>query len=81
MKTLLLTCLLAALPLAPAGAQAAGPDQPITVVVPFGAGGGVDPGARVVLPRPAERLGPQTVSENQRKSLAATVAAADIEVE
>ena len=77
MKTLLLTCLLAALPLAPAGAQAAGPDQPITVVVPFGAGGGVDTG---VLPRPAERLGPQTVSENQRKSLAATVAA-DIEVE
>ena len=64
MKKLLLTCLLAALPLAPAGAQGTWPDKPITVVVPFGAGGGVDAGARIVMPRRAERLGQHLLIEN-----------------
>lgn len=45
-------------------AQGAWPDKPITVVVPFGAGGGVDAAARIVLPRLAERLGQQLVIEN-----------------
>lgn len=40
------------------------PDKPITVVVPFGAGGGVDAAARIVLPRLAERVGQQLVIEN-----------------
>src|SRR5687768_17080247 len=64
MKKLLLTCLLAALPLAPLVAQGTWPDKPITVVVPFGAGGGVDAGARIVMPRLAERLGQQILIEN-----------------
>lgn len=40
------------------------PDKPITVVVPFGAGGGVDAAARIVMPKLAERLGQQVVIEN-----------------
>lgn len=64
MKKLLLTCLLAALPTAHLAAQGTWPDKPITVVVPFGAGGGVDAGARVVMPRLADRLGQQIVIEN-----------------
>ncbi|MEN9631445.1 MAG: hypothetical protein RJA10_4673 [Pseudomonadota bacterium] len=46
-----------------AGAQA-WPDKPVTVVVPFGAGGGVDAAARIVLPKLGERLGQQLVIEN-----------------
>lgn len=45
-------------------AQGAWPDKPVTVVVPFGAGGGVDAAARIVLPKLAERLGQQIVIEN-----------------
>jgi tripartite-type tricarboxylate transporter receptor subunit TctC len=66
MKTLMLAAALAvtaALPLA-ATAQGSWPDKPITVVVPFGAGGGVDAAARIVLPRLAARLGQQMVIEN-----------------
>ncbi|MCC6249176.1 MAG: tripartite tricarboxylate transporter substrate binding protein [Rubrivivax sp.] len=40
------------------------PDKPVTVIVPFGAGGGVDAAARIVLPRLGERLGQQLVIEN-----------------
>jgi len=47
----------------PARAQA-WPAKPVTVVVPFGAGGGVDAAARIVLPRLGERLGQQLVIEN-----------------
>jgi tripartite-type tricarboxylate transporter receptor subunit TctC len=64
MRKLLLTCLLTALLPIHAGAQGNWPDKPITVVVPFGAGGGVDAGARIVMPRLAERLGQQIVIEN-----------------
>ncbi|MCW5636429.1 MAG: tripartite tricarboxylate transporter substrate binding protein [Rubrivivax sp.] len=46
-----------------AGAQA-WPDKPVTVVVPFGAGGGVDAAARIVLPKLGERLGQQLIIEN-----------------
>jgi tripartite-type tricarboxylate transporter receptor subunit TctC len=45
-------------------AQGTWPDKPVTVVVPFGAGGGVDAAARIVLPKLAERLGQQIVIEN-----------------
>lgn len=64
MKSIILTCLIAAALPVGALAQASWPDKPITVVVPFGAGGGVDAGARVVLPKLAERLGQQIVIEN-----------------
>lgn len=40
------------------------PDKPIAVVVPFGAGGGVDAAARIVLPKLSERLGQQLIIEN-----------------
>ena len=45
-------------------AQAAWPTRPVTVVVPFGAGGGVDTAARIVLPKLAERLGQQVVIDH-----------------
>ena len=63
MKKLLMSVLMAAS--LPAGALAqAWPDKPVTVVVPFGAGGGVDAAARIVMPKLAERLGQQVVIEN-----------------
>ena len=40
------------------------PTRPVTVVVPFGAGGGVDTAARIVLPKLAERLGQQVVIDH-----------------
>ena len=43
---------------------AAWPTRPVTVVVPFGAGGGVDTAARIVLPKLAERLGQQVVIDH-----------------
>jgi len=64
MNKLLLTLATAAvLPLS-ALAQGAWPDKTVTVVVPFGAGGGVDAAARIVMPKLAERLGQQVVIEN-----------------
>jgi len=62
-KPLLTLVLAAALPLA-APAQSAWPDKPVTVVVPFGAGGGVDAAARIAMPKLAERLGQQVIIEN-----------------
>ena len=63
MKKLLISALMAAA--LPAGALAqAWPDKPVVVVVPFGAGGGVDAAARIVLPKLSERLGQQLVIEN-----------------
>lgn len=67
MNTSMIPVLLAALAAAvlptPALAQA-WPDKPVTVVVPFGAGGGVDAAARILMPRLAERLGQPVVIEN-----------------
>jgi len=63
MKKLLMSFLLVAA--LPAGALAqAWPDKPITMIVPFGAGGGVDAAARIVMPKLSERLGQQVVIEN-----------------
>jgi tripartite-type tricarboxylate transporter receptor subunit TctC len=63
MKKLLMSVLMAAT--LPAGALAqAWPDKPITVVVPFGAGGGVDAAARIVMPKLSERLGQQVIIDN-----------------
>ena len=45
-------------------AQAAYPSAPITVIVPFAAGGSVDVAARIVLPKLAERLRQPMVIEN-----------------
>ena len=45
-------------------AQAAWPSGPITVIVPFAAGGSVDVAARIVTPRLAERLKQAVVIEN-----------------
>jgi tripartite-type tricarboxylate transporter receptor subunit TctC len=65
MKSLLLATLITAIagPLA-AQAQGGWPERAITVVVPFGAGGGVDAAARVVMPKLAERLGQPVVIDN-----------------
>lgn len=62
-KLLISLAAAAVMPLATV-AQTAWPDKPVTVVVPFGAGGGVDAAARVVMPKLAERLGQQLVIEN-----------------
>lgn len=62
-KPLLSLVVAAALPLS-SWAQSAWPDKPVTVVVPFGAGGGVDAAARIVMPKLAERLGQQVIIEN-----------------
>jgi tripartite-type tricarboxylate transporter receptor subunit TctC len=40
------------------------PTQPVTLVVPFAAGGGTDVVARTVAPRLSELLGQQVVIEN-----------------
>jgi tripartite-type tricarboxylate transporter receptor subunit TctC len=67
MKTLLISAMVPALLAAilPTGALAqAWPDKPVTVVVPFGAGGGVDAAARILMPKLSERLGQQVVIEN-----------------
>ncbi|WP_270936499.1 Bug family tripartite tricarboxylate transporter substrate binding protein [Falsiroseomonas oryzae] len=62
----LLATALSALPL-PALAQAAWPDRPISLVVPFTAGGSADIAARILAERMAPRLGPNAriVVENR----------------
>ena len=47
------------------GAQAAWPDRPIKLIVPFGAGSSSDIIARVVAAKAGERLGQQIVVENR----------------
>ena len=54
---------LAALPLG-AGAQAAYPTKPITVIVPFAAGGPTDALARILCQRMSEILGQQMIVDN-----------------
>src|SRR6185295_16209408 len=48
----------------PAGAQDAWPSRPVTVVVPYAAGGPVDTVARIMAARLSEILGQQMVIEN-----------------
>ncbi|MBV8754827.1 MAG: tripartite tricarboxylate transporter substrate binding protein BugD, partial [Hyphomicrobiales bacterium] len=54
---------LVALPLVPAGAQE-WPARPITMVVPYAAGGPPDVIARIIAPGMSESLGVQVVVEN-----------------
>ena len=49
----------------PAAAQGAWPTKPVTVIVPFGAGGNTDVLARIYSARLSERLGQQFVVENR----------------
>ncbi|CAG9171370.1 tripartite tricarboxylate transporter substrate binding protein [Cupriavidus respiraculi] len=50
---------------APATAQAAYPNKPITLVVPFAPGGGNDILARLIAPRMSQQLGQSVVIENK----------------
>lgn len=58
-RTLLLSALL------PLGAQAAWPDQPIRLIVPYAAGGGADNVARAVAGKMGEKLGQSIIVENR----------------
>src|SRR5262245_40915981 len=60
---------LSALPASPAGAQGgqggqAWPNRPVTMVVPFAAGGGTDVLGRIIGRRLSELLGQQVIVEN-----------------
>lgn len=62
-RALLISAVLAAL--APLATSAAGyPEKPVTIVVPFPAGGGADAAMRAVQPRLAQELGTPLVIEN-----------------
>src|SRR5262245_25028199 len=50
---------------APAAAQDSWPSKPVTVIVPFGAGGNTDALARIYSARLSARLGQQFVIENR----------------
>jgi tripartite-type tricarboxylate transporter receptor subunit TctC len=62
MKKLLIACMLAGL--ATAAAAETYPSRPITLVVPFGAGGPTDALARILAQRMSQTLGQQVVIEN-----------------
>jgi tripartite-type tricarboxylate transporter receptor subunit TctC len=59
-----LLCALSAAPLAPAAAQETYPTRPITMIVPFAAGGTSDVLARVVAEQMATVLGQRIINEN-----------------
>ena len=48
-----------------AGAQAAYPDKPVTIIVPFPPGGSTDTLARMMTPKMSEKLGQPVVVENK----------------
>ena len=48
-----------------AGAQAAYPDKPVTIIVPFPPGGSTDMVARIMTPKMSEKLGQPVVVENK----------------
>ena len=54
------------------------PTRPVTLVVPFAAGGGVDTGARVLAPRLGELLGQQVVIENVSAGAGGMIGAARV---
>ena len=49
---------------APAGAPQDGPNRPVTLIVPYAAGGPVDTIARILAARLSEILGQQMIVEN-----------------
>ncbi len=59
------TLLLAAFALLPGMAAAAYPDRPISLIVPYAAGGGTDTAARILAKKLAPRLGQSVVVENK----------------
>jgi tripartite-type tricarboxylate transporter receptor subunit TctC len=66
LRSALLTLTLGALAVGAFAAQAQDyPNQPVKLVVPFVAGGGVDVAARIIAPRLAEELGQPVVIENR----------------
>ncbi|WP_454688654.1 tripartite tricarboxylate transporter substrate binding protein [Achromobacter aloeverae] len=69
-RGLLLSAVLAAAPIA---AQAAWPEQPIRLIVPYAAGGGADNVARVIAGPLGEKLGQSIIVEN-RPGAGATIA-------
>jgi len=48
-----------------AGAQAAFPDKPVTIIVPFPPGGSTDMLARIMTPKMSEKLGQPVIVENK----------------
>jgi tripartite-type tricarboxylate transporter receptor subunit TctC len=60
-----------------AKAQAPFPTKPVTIVVPYGAGGGVDFFARTIAPKMSERLGQPVVVEN-KPGAGTAIAATDV---
>jgi putative tricarboxylic transport membrane protein len=64
MKSLLAALALVAAAVAPRASQAAWPDRPITMIVPFAAGGPTDVVARIVAESMSHTLGQQVVVEN-----------------
>jgi tripartite-type tricarboxylate transporter receptor subunit TctC len=64
MKSLVSSLALAAVLASPAAARGAYPDRPITMIVPFAAGGPTDVVARIVAEHMSRTLGQQVVIEN-----------------
>ena len=68
---------LAAFALAAAGAQAAYPDKPVTLVVPFPPGGSTDTIARTLAPKLQEKLGGSFIVDN-KAGATGTIGAAQV---
>src|SRR5436190_23885564 len=60
----IVTCAAMTVTLAAAGAEQDWPTRPITLIVPFAAGGGVDVSARIQAQRMSEMLGQTIIVEN-----------------
>ncbi|WP_373770156.1 tripartite tricarboxylate transporter substrate-binding protein, partial [Delftia acidovorans] len=71
-RTLIAACALAA-----AVAQAAFPERPITLVVPYAPGGGADAAARLLATRMGARLGTSVIVDN-RPGASGTIGASQV---